>query len=170
MANNRSFGRRMGKDWTAIQGANLAFTADATMLGNGNAATTSRTVLRMLGGFTVGLTSGGTFGTGDKAEIAVGIAVVSTDAFAAGAASMPDPGAEPEFPWLYWQALTITAIDSSITGNERLGFVQRKFDVRTMRRMKVGQSLAYVVQYADITGAPPIDVDLFTTRVLVGLH
>ncbi len=166
----RDFGRRMGKAWTLIPGSTIAMTASATAVGSNVGFNIPGTILRMLGEWSAVATPGGTFGTGDKAEITVGLGVFNADAVALGATAMPEPLDQADYPWLYWKSIIVTVPDSSLTGNEIPAFKTRQFDSRTMRRVKPQETLSWVAQYTDIAGAPPTTVDFPTVRVLVGQH
>ena len=168
MANRVASGRRMDKEWNSLLATVTNFTASSTAAGASLAPGTTATVLRMIGEYLITGLATGTFSAGDQARITVAIGVVSTDAFAAGAASLPDPASEPEYPWLFWashQMHWLTA-SSDLFGPSEV--VRRSFDSRSMRKMKPRETLAYVVQYADVSGAPPIEVFLGQTRILFG--
>ncbi len=165
---NRTGGARLAKQWESFNAIQRALTADATLQGTSLASTTAQTILRMLGSYIICPTSAPV--AGDAALVVVGIGVVSTDAFAAGAGSMPDPGAEPDYPWLYWKSHgfffpTNTADPSAASGSIRVDF-----DIRSMRKMKPRESLAWVIEYIDLAGTPPLQLDIAHTRVLIGLH
>ena len=168
MANGRGRGRRMDKEWNSIPAFDQALTA-AAIFGPANVSpNTSATVIRMLGEYTIGNTAATT--AGDAAIVAVGIGVVSAEAFAVAAgAGMPNPGGEPEYPWLYWASHTLSypkALSGTISGDSELPVIRRAFDIKSMRKMKPGQVLAFILQYIDITGAPPLTFRASHTRVL----
>ncbi len=173
MARAQSAGARLGKQWDSIAATSQPITAVGTTLGASLAVTAAQTVLRMIGGFR--LASTGVATAADNCRITVGIGVVSTDAFTAGSGSVPDPGGEPDYPWLYWKsthlfypaAVSATAGQGDQTG---VGSATVLFDIRSMRKMKPRESLAWVIEYADISGTPPIQVMLDQVRVLIGLH
>ena len=168
MANQRQFvrGPRMPKHWHSIPSISLAFTSSSTLQGGSLALDGPWTVIRMLGSYLIAPTAGGTFVAGDAADIVVGIGVVSSDAFAAGAGSMPDPAGEPEYPWLYWKDTQFSLLGAP-AGDEALSTARVEFDIRSMRKIKPRESLAVVAQYADRSGNPPYTVRFGRTRVLV---
>ena len=164
----RSRGPRMTKEWNSIVGTNLVFTADATALNTFALSVAAPvTVLRMLGSAMLHPTTGGTFGSGDKARVTLGIGVISTDAFAAGSASVPDPASEPEFPWLYWADLLFFAFSATSLGEQPFAGHRVEFDIRSMRKMKPRESLVIIGQYTDLVGAPPLTVQIGQTRILL---
>ena len=167
MANGRG-GPRLAKQWESLAAINISMTADSTNLGASSGTNTSQTVLRMIGEY-VGLPSAATV-AGDRAVVTVGIGVISSDAFAAGAGSVPDPAGESEYPWLYWASHPFRFGDTSVDPNSQSASVRHTYDIRSMRKMKPRESLALIVQYVDINGAPPIAFLFGATRVLIGLH
>ncbi len=167
MANGRR-GPRQVKEWTAIPSINLGLTASGTSLGGSIGFNEPRTVLRMIGEYVMQGTGGQTFAESDSAKIALAIGVISSDAFAAGAGSVPDPAGEPEYSWLFWAEHEFLFPSATDDGNTAGSSLRRSFDIRSMRKMKPRESLAVVVEYADLTGAPPITVSIAQTRVLFG--
>ncbi len=169
MSNGRhGRGQRMPKHWHFIASAIDNFTANGAMLGGSLALDGPWTVLRMLGEYLIHFSQGGTIVVGDTATIGVGIGVVSTDAVAAGAGSMPDPNTEAEYPWLYWAQHFVVALTANPAQvQDGVGVVRRSFDIRSMRKLKPRESLVVVLDYFDNGGAPPVTVEFATTRVLV---
>ena len=165
----RNFGgSRQRKQWSSLPSVAQAYTADATIALTSVVFIQSRTVLRMIGSYMIHAT--GNVTAGEVARLAVGIGVVSTDAFAAGSSAMPDPAGELDYPWLYWAEHTVRygATASPETGISLTGFVRESFDIRLMRKVKPRESLAFVSQYVDVSGAPGISLQLDQTRVLLG--
>ena len=163
-------GNRLRKGWLPIPTGTQDFTAAATAILNSASFTGPGTILRMLGEYVVFPTGGGTFAPADNATISVGIALVSTDAVVVGGSAMPDPGGESEYPWLYWASHSIATIVVSAEANVGdISVVRKSFDIRSMRKFKERESLAMIVEYTDVSGAPPLTVRTGVTRVLVGL-
>ena len=168
MADRFSWGARMPKHWHGIAGSLADLTAAGTSIGGLLAADgTPFTVIRMIGEFLISPTNGGAFTAGDAVLITLGLGVVSTDAVAAGAGSMPDPGAEPEFLWLYWTEVPVFIFDGTVAESESMATRRVTFDVRSRRKLKPRESLVCVLEYTDLSGAPPITVIVAGTRVLV---
>ncbi len=164
--------RKMVKQWDGIsglQGQNV--TASSTVLGARLSFTEASTILRMVGSWSVSPTAGGTFAADDEANITVGLGIVSSDAFEAGAASVPDPNAEPEYPWMYWEQVNVYAFTAPVAGDD-LGALQkyRTFDIKSMRKVKPRESLIWVAQYGDISGSPPYTIFMNAVRVLIATH
>ena len=164
-----SRGRKIDfKNWEAMPSIDLSLTADGTSLGGGLGFLQPATVLRTRG--TLVISPSAAVVALDSVKITVGIGVVSSDAFAAGAGSIPDPDDEPEFPWLFWRSDGFFYAESSFSNGvaSRTGAMRYDVDSKAMRKMKPGEALAWVVQYVDIVGAPPMKVKIATTRVLIG--
>ncbi len=155
----------MSKHWGQIgNGTPTAFTTNSTAINAGLLAFDEAwTVIRMIGEYIIA--PGGVVASGDNAIIGMGIGVFSTDATAVTA--VPEPFSEPEFPWLYYAvhafAYSGAGQDNAISSQS----VRRSFDVHSMRKVKPGESLGFVAQYVDGTGAPPLDLTFGITRVLV---
>lgn len=122
------------------------------------------TVIRMIGEVSVSPDEAGVV-AGDSAIVTFGIGVVSSDAAAVGSTAMPDPGAEADYPWLWWHGVTLhfPAVGEALQQGVRTIQVESK----GMRKVGAGQALALVVQYVDVSGFPPVDV-LAAVRFLVG--
>ncbi len=166
MANGRHGARRQ-KIWSSVPGIFLNLTGAGTSIGGSLGFNTADTVIRMLGSYTIAPTSAPV--AGDAADIAVALGVISSDAFAAGAGSVPDPADEPEYPWLFWRHQTLHFPTTSADPSVASGSVRDSFDIRSMRKLKPRESLAWVIQYVDIGGVPPLSVSLDPTRVLLAL-
>ncbi len=158
--------KRMQKDWFGIAQSASGLTGSTTVLLAALISLQAQTVIRMIGEYVISPTPGGTFVAGDRVEIALGIAVVSSDAAALGSTAMPDPIGDEAYPWLFWASHKLIFAGASPGGDEITAHVRRSFDIKSMRKMKADQDLVLVAQYVDLVGAPPITVDTGTVRVL----
>ena len=122
----------------------------------------------MLGEYAINPT--GTIAANDEALVVFAIGKVSTDAFAAGAASLPDPAAEPEYPWLYWASHPMIFGGSTLDPSTAPASLRHSFDVRTMRKFRPGESLVSVIQHVDVAGTPSMFLNIGHTRVLTTIH
>ncbi len=156
---------RMPKHWDQLGAISQALTADATIISAGLSFDEGWTIIRLLGEYTVA--PSGATAQGDSAAIGVGIGVFSSDAVAAGAGSVPEPVNEAEYPWLYWADHRFFFGGTSVDPSPASASVRRAFDVKSMRKVKPRESLVMVVNYVDITGAPPLDFIGGGTRVLI---
>ncbi len=163
---HRGSGSRMAKHWHSIAAVSLGLTADGTSLGGALALDGPWTVIRHIGGYVICQFSAPV--ANDEVTITVGCGVVSSDAFAAGAGSVPDPAGEPDYPWLYWKAhdFFYSTTDPQ-SGGADSGSVRVDFDSRSMRKLKPRESLIWVVEYGNIVGAPIMKVQLQQSRILV---
>ena len=169
MARGGSSGTRQKKHWHGIAPGAQTFTANSTaVLGFVGTGQDPATVLRMVGELFVGF-GAQTLVAGDAARLAVGFGIVSQDALDVGSSAMPDPGAEPEFDWLWWYETTLS--NMSVTTAEAFaqgaGYTRVLVNSKAMRRMSPRQSLACIAEYTDITGTPQILASC-TARVLFG--
>jgi len=77
--------------------------------------------------------------TGGRNHVSVGIAVVTRDAFAAGA--LPDPESDFHQDWLYW---TRRMVDVPSTGCPQ--WLEWEADIRSGRRLRGGYALAMITE------------------------
>jgi len=166
MANRNFGGRKRRKQWSTLSGGDTDFVGNATSLFPSSKLGSEQTVLRILGEYIIDPTAAPT--VNDSCEIAIGIGVVSVDAFTLGATAMPDPGSD-NYPWLYWASHAFFFRSTSLDPSSAAATVRRSFDVKSMRVLPLGTALVAVAQYADIAGTPPMTITLTSWRVLVAL-
>ncbi len=163
---DRGRSSRMLKHWHVLGGIANNLTANGTFIGAPLNLDGPWTVIRMLGEYAISI--GATAPTAlDNVTLGFGIGVVSTDAASAGAASVPDPFSEPEYPWLFWAAHNLFFPTTTQTNAGAGASVRRSFDIRSMRKIKPRESLIAIAEYVDIVGTPPVHLDWSITRVLV---
>ncbi len=168
MAHSRGRDTRMQKQWNNIGATELAITASSTNLGGSLAVLVPSTVIRMMGEYLLHFTGGATIVAGDVCRVTVGIGLFSSDAVDAGAGSLPDPADESEYPWLFWKQHELAALTADPAQvQDGIGVVRQAFDVRSQRKMKPRETLAYVVQYVDVSGAPPVSARMAAVRCLL---
>ena len=159
--------QKKAKLWLSTPSVDLFLSAAGTVAGGSIPFSSPQTVLRMLGEYIIAPNTAPT--AADRCRIAVGVAKVSTDAFTLGATALPDPAGDPEFPWLYWMQHSFFYSDVSLeSGGVR--DVRVSYDIRSMRKFNSGESLAWVAQYVDVAGTPPMRLGFGQTRVLTTLH
>jgi len=168
MARSRSRGAKVidFKDWRSIAGFQVNSAADTTNIANALAFTAPGTILRCRTFISAAMDA--TKQVGDEMIITFGLGIVSSDAVAVGGSAMPDPGGEPEYPWLWWGEVVVDA--QVAAGEESWGTSAQRYEVDTksMRRVKPGQSLVWVIQNQGTAGAPTVRQIIGQTRVLVG--
>ena len=156
------------KQWTSVPGLSTQVAADGLVAGGALAFTEPATILRMLGGGDLVLFNASKQAD-DSGDFCYAIGVVSSDAFAAGVASLPDPTSEPDYPWLFWHFFSL---ESQITlGTDSLGLSSYRippWSSKAMRKMKPGQSLVMLLDVQGMTGAPTTIIELSPIRVLIG--
>jgi len=99
------------------------------------------TVTRMIGHVAAQIGAGVSASNG--ATVTFGIGVFTTEAVAAGIASIPDPSVRPDFEWLYWKQLS--PIQTGGADPSEIGVFESEFDVRGQRVVRSGQTLVTVV-------------------------
>jgi len=172
MPHRRSFSRGEGrkidfKSWDSIPGLSTSISTDSTVLAGGLAFTIPATILRWRGSVMAWLDASDKQ-VGDAGDLAFGLAIISSDAFAAGAGSVPDPISEPEYPWIWLGTMDIRVELTAAT--EAWGISAQRVDVdsKAMRKVKPGETACMIIQAAGVTGAPNINVEVAQTRVLIG--
>ncbi len=162
---DRFRGPRMSKHWHALNGGETHFVANATSLTSAFVFEADPgTVIRMLGEYVISPTAAPT--VADAATLTVGIGIVSADAAELGATAMPDPSTEPEYPWMYWASHAVHYASTEVDPSSRAGSIRHSFDIRSMRKFKPREALAFVVQYEDTAGNPPLTFMAGKTRIL----
>jgi len=161
----RGRGRRMDKSWVKLPGINLAMTAAGSSLGSNFGFTEARTILRMIGEYTISPTTAPS--ALDSCLITIGIGIMSSDAITAGSGSVVDPSAEAEYPWLYWKGHSFVFGSSSADPSSESGSVRVDFDIRSQRKVKPREGLMIVAEYSDIVGTPPLTFSFAGARVLL---
>ena len=163
--------RRLGKkidfvQWDAIPSFRQSSSSETTFVIAGLTFLAPATILRSR--CDVLFQFDATVQVDDRLTLGVGLGLVSTDAFTFGATAMPDPLGEPEYPWLYWREINIEqlAVTPDFAG---IGFGERfEVDTKAMRKVKPGQTLTWVFQYANGAGSPSATTTFGQTRVLIG--
>ena len=156
------------KSWAGIPSLQTDISTDTTTLGPSLVFTGPATVLRIRGYVSGHFDS--TVMVDDDIVLTFAMGVISTDAFSAGAGSVPDPAGEPEYPWVWYHQMTLFAESTMGLGTHAwgLGAQRAEIDSKAMRKMKPGQNLAFICQSAGASGAPTTTLNFGLTRVLVG--
>ncbi len=156
---------RMQKSWVAVSGFAVLMTGNSTNVTAGLAVTTTGTILRCLTEYCIAPSSAPA--ANDGVTVAVGLGIVSDDAFTLGAAALPDPVGDEGYPWLYWAShrFMFPGTDPEAAGATTQ--VRRVVDARAMRKIRPEQTITWVVQYVDSVGTPPMRCDFGSTRMLL---
>ena len=155
----------MRKHWFSIGGGAIDMTTNAIFLLNSSSFGDAFTILRMLGGYTIGPTAASA--AGDRALVTVGVGIVSDAAVAVGSTAIPGPLTEAAYPWLYWESVPFQFGGTAVDPNSQAGSARISFDVKSMRKIKPEESVILAVEYANSTGSPSLSIMVANTRVLV---
>ena len=167
MARRRGGGRTIDfKTWAATPFSTSTISTATTAGGGGVSTGAQATVLRTRGYVQAIMDS--TKQVGDTMLLTFGLGIVSSDAFAVGGGSLPDPLGDADYPWLWWGEMFLEA-ELAAAQEAWGGSAQRlEVDSKAMRRLAPSQTLAWVVQATQVAGAPAVSVTFGTTRVLFG--
>ncbi len=86
---------------------------------------------------------------------AIGLYVVTTDAFAIGVTALPGPLTDANNDWFMWQTFQLFGNSSAV--NSIASTLRFDFDSRGMRKLKDGDVLAMMLEYESNVAAVVID-------------
>jgi len=159
-----------GRAWeeTPGGGASTAVSVAGTgILGAGRTPTVSEvTILRTRGRFMIQLADPNA--AGDEMRLTAGIGIVSSDAFAAGAGSMPDPLTDIAYPWMWWDTWFLKPGSATVGNPQPQSSVQSNMvvDVKAMRKVGIDQTIALIFEVTDVVGTPVANI-AFDGRLLL---
>ena len=154
------------KQWTFTPALSQDLTGAQTFLATGSVAFgIPGTILRVRGQLRATLGTSGLTAL-DACNIVLGLALLSTDAVDAGVGSVPDPAAEGEYPWLWYEQMMFRSSGGSAL--EVGATIVMTLDTKAMRKFKPGESLTLVGQYVNTAGNPLVHFDAGRMRVLIG--
>ncbi len=156
---------RKTKSWFGIGGSAHSFTVNDTDFGSGFSAGTTFTIMRVLGEYAFGPTAAPS--ALDVCELSVGLGLVSSDAFTLGETAAPDPLDEFGYPWLYRASHRLFFTDTGVDPSSAMASGRIAVDVKGMRKIRQDQTLAWIIQYSDLVGAPPVTLVMGSARVLL---
>jgi len=102
-------------------------------------------------------------------RISYGIGIASSDAVAAGSGSLPDPGAEPDYPWLWWGETMLQAENAAAEEVFGTSAQIMQIDSKAMRKVKPGETLFFILERSLVAGAPVTLTAFSQCRVLIGV-
>ncbi len=125
------------------------------------------TIVRIHGSLLLSLTAADAQRSGF--QFVAGIGVASLDAFTAGAASLPDPFDDTDWPGWMWQfsADLRTAVGAIAVGDPSVNPMRVVVESKSMRKLRINEVLFLSVQAGE-TGTSTMDVRAYT-RVLAKL-
>ena len=155
----RSRGSRRKTEWAGLGAADGAaalpvpvnltagtaaiISAGAVVAGGSGLVDNEVTITRLIANMTCGLRSASADVSG---SVAVGCAVVRTEAVAAGVAALPSPESDPDFEWLWYGVFPLRRLTSSQgtpTGAD-ISLVQ--IDGRAQRIVRTGQTMIWLAE------------------------
>ena len=154
------------KAWDILLGLDTSISSNVVSQGGSLAFTGPATILRMYGQESLYFFDA-TRQVGDKMDLTYAVGIFATDAVAAGATA--DPADEPEYPWLYWSAVSLRC--TLTLGDPSLGVSVVRvpaWSSRAMRKIKPRESLVGLLQSTNTTGAPVTEIVMGSARVLIG--
>ena len=157
------------KAWSKVTFTEQVISADGTFISAITSFIDAATLLRFRGYIQAIMDS--TVQVGDRIVLTFGLGIVSTDAATVGATAVPDPGSDPDYPWLWWGEMNLESewVRTSATDGAWGPSAQRiEVDSKAMRRVKPKESLLWVVQASSTVGAPVTLVTMGSTRFLIG--
>ncbi len=142
--------------WDLMNFGQETLTIDGSLLYGGFVATVEGlTIIRLRGEVVIDALLGT---AGDSAEIAIGMIVVSDEAFAAGAASIPSPITDADDDWMFHQWCSV---GSRLVGAAGQGSSYRfQVDNKSMRKLPVGKTVVCVAEMASEVGVVSADLSL----------
>jgi len=133
------------------------------------AGVTEATIVRMRGEVLAFLSAGDIALAGF--QLGIGMGIVSTDAFNAGAASVPGPLSDQDWEgWMWYQLVQLSSVSSAIQGLVAPSAqVRIPVDSKAMRKLSDNEVLALVYETTDEVGVAVAQVSTMT-RMLLKLH
>ena len=146
-----------------------AFSSNVTtVLGLGQTSLGGVTVVRLRGSLQAFLRSGDAGGVGF--HCALGVGIVTQDAFSVGVTAMPNPQDDTDWKWLYHRIFDLHTLDATIAnsyGPAGLAAIQFEVDSKAMRKMVPNQTIFASLQVVEAAAAT-MDV-YFDSRMLLKL-
>ena len=154
------------KQWTLLPGLATSLSADSTISGGSIAFAVPGTILRIRSFVQAQFDASAV--SSDEIDLTYGIGLFATDAVSLGPTAMPDPAVEVEFPWLWWGDMHLHQEGTADPGSWGSNVQRIDVDTKAMRKVKPGESLAWVIQASLASGAPTTLLDIGRGRVLFG--
>ncbi len=135
------------KQWTGLSGniSSMDIAANTVALGSiGLLTGLPITLLRLRGSWFIELDE---TAVNERVTVAVGIISVSENAFGVGGVTaVPAPITDSSEDWIWWDAATVSSGDSAAIVNTHTLGQQRMIDSKAMRKLKPGDTLAFVAE------------------------
>ena len=158
-----------GPGTDGLTGGKLQISAAGSVVGVGTAPTVGGfTIVRLRGEAQLVLDM--TQGADEGALLAIGIGIVTAEAFAVGLTAMPDPsiGADADWDgWMYHRFVQMGISATIVQGEvDQQSIARFEVDSKAMRKIQVGEVLALVLGMADEEGSVQATLR-FTSRILI---
>ncbi len=157
--------RQIANDGTDQEsGAELIFLATSLVAISNNVGflltVPAATVVRTRGVFRASVITAGSAST--RISGAMGMIIVSENAFTAGIVSLPTPLTDTENDWFVWQPFVLHVDATDPSANDVFSDFVVQFDSRGMRKMKAGDVIAIVYEAAQSLAITGTKLDLST--------
>ena len=156
------------KSWFGMSSLRQSFSTDGTRLASGSLGFTSTSTILRVRTPEILAFFDNTQQAGDLINLTFGLGIFSTDAVALGATAMPDPGAEADYPWLWWGSIHLEGDAAASESGTGISVVRINPETKAMRKIRAGQSLTWVVEATSAAGAPTTIINVSQSRVLIG--
>ena len=156
------------KEWRLLAGASQSISTDGTRLGSAVLGFDAPGTILRVRTPDILFSFDQTQQVGDSMILGLGLALMSSDAVAAGATAFPDPATEFEYPWLWWGQWQLRSTVAAGINNLGTSVIRTSADTKAMRRFKPSMSLLWVVEATGTTGAVVTSIDVGSSRVLIG--
>jgi len=113
------------------------------------------TIVRIRGGFDIWLEAAVSVGDGYN-PVAVGIGIVSSDAFAIGATAMPGPLSDPEWDWMWVGYIGGLVGESTTEVFQGMGFHRFDIDTKAMRKIHPNEVVFGMLELGTEQGAATV--------------
>ena len=171
----RGRSRPTGRTWdigpgsTGINGGSIDITGNGSILGSGVSPTTDKlTIMRTRGEL---LITADIDAITEGAHLAVGLGIVTADAFAVGRTAVPSPIADEGWDGWYWHSYVMIggAVNTTdVVGSAQLGssIWRVEIDSKAMRKIDTDEIAFFAIGMADLEGTTQV-ICRCRTRMLV---
>ena len=165
--------RRRLKSWEVGPGRSITqtqITGSTALLATSGSALLQDglTLLRLRGELTLQIATVSAIGSGYSG--AVGIGIVTLDAFTAGVASVPQPVADEEWDgWIWWHPFSVKSITATIGDGVNAAAVQQRIpmDTKAMRKLRENDVIFFMIETTEV-GVALLDWHV-DSRILLAL-
>ena len=156
------------KEWLAVSAKIDGLDIAVGIVGLGNLGiqhSSAATVLRLRGSVFCELNAGA---VNERVLVSVGLIVVGSNAFQAGAGSVPSPATDSDADWMWFEQLSVSSLEEGAVVNDAL-FDRVKIDSKAMRKVKPDDVVVFVVEVAQSTDQTGTVDLMYMFRELVGV-